>query len=278
MAEVSAPHAPPSKVFMQEENATQQSTRHEIAPRSAAVGEGKTLSKEESDEILRMTVDAVCQKKGMTTEQRNAALVRLKIEPNKNVPTSLMPLFREEELNGLEDGDDDDSDEEEEEEVISKKDKKAMLAAIKSEDYATLPYPIIVDSGAAESVLPRHWCPQAKLKNGPMKGNTYYAANGQSVKNERERLVSMVTKEGQWKNMTFQVCDVTRPLASVSKIVEAGHSVVFHPTHDARGSYIQNYNTGEKTWLTPKDGVYVLETKVAPSKHQTSPSFARQGQ
>ena len=87
----------------------------------------------------------------------------------------------------------------------------------------------------------------------------------------------MVTKQGQWKNMTFQVCDVTRPLASVSKIVETGHSVVFNPPQDPRGSYIQNYRTGEKMWLTQKDGVYVLETKVAPTMHQTMPSFARHG-
>ena len=78
--------------------------------------------------------------------------------------------------------------------------------------------------------------------------------------------------------MSFQACDVTRPLASVSKIVEAGHSVVFNPSQDPRGSYIQNYATGEKTWLTPKDGVYVLETKVAPSMHHTMPSFPRHGE
>ena len=160
---------------------------------------------------------------------------------------------------------------------MSKKEKKEMLAAIKSEEYATLPYPIVIDSGAAESVLPRNWCPQAKLTDGHMKGKKYAAANGSSIKNEGEKIVSMVTKQGQWKNMKFQVCDVTRPLASVSKIVEAGHSVVLNPIQDPRGSYIQNWTTGEKTWLTARDGVFLLETKVAPSKYQTSPSFARQG-
>ena len=188
-----------------------------------------------------------------------------------------MPLFRQEELNGLEDGEDSESDDEEDEIVLSKKERKTMLAAIKSDEYTTMPYPVIIDSGAAESVLPRHWCPQAKLRNGPMKGKSYSAANGQTIKNEGERLVSMVTRQGQWKNMTFQVCDVTRPLASVSKIVEAGHSVVFNPSQDPRGSYIQNHTTGEKMWLTQKDGVFVLETKVAPTMHQTTPSFARPG-
>lgn len=152
-----------------------------------------------------------------------------------------------------------------------------MLATMRSEDFSTMPCPIIVDSGAAGSVIPRNWCPQAKLRNGTMTGKAYSAANGQTIKNEGERLVSMVTRQGQWKNMTFQVCDVTRPLAFVSKIVGVGHSVVFNPAHDARGSYIQNHATGENTWLTPKDGVYVLETKVAPSMYQTTPSFGRRG-
>ena len=77
--------------------------------------------------------------------------------------------------------------------------------------------------------------------------------------------------------MSFQVCDVTGPPASVSEIAEAGHSVVFNPTHDPRGSYIQNYPTCEKQRFIPKDGVYVLETEVAPSMHQVTPSFTRHG-
>ena len=42
-----------------------------------------------------------------------------------------------------------------------------MLAAALSDEYASMPYPIIVDSGAAESVLPTHWCPlQATERSG----------------------------------------------------------------------------------------------------------------
>ena len=86
-----------------------------------------------------------------------------------------------------------------------------------------------------------------------MKGKTYPAANGSSIKNEGEKVVSMITNKERWRNLTFQVCDVTRPLASVSKIVEAGHSVVFNPAHYQSGSYMQNHKTGEKMWLTAKD-------------------------
>ena len=44
----------------------------------------------------------------------------------------IMPLFRQEEINGLKDEDESDSEEEEEEIVMSKKERKEMLAAIKS--------------------------------------------------------------------------------------------------------------------------------------------------
>ena len=86
----------------------------------------------------------------------------------------------------------------------------------------------------------------------------------------------MLTREGQWKNLKFQVCDVTRPLASVSKIVDAGHTVVFAPDWKG-GSYIMNIQTKEKTWLLQRDGVFVLDAKIAPAQWQARPSFGGQG-
>ena len=213
------------------------------------------------------------------TAEKDKAACQLGAELDTGTHASIMPLFNHEAINGLEgESDSSESEGEEEQETKTRKteQKNELLAMAASEEYTRLPYPIIIDSGAAESVLPRDWCPQAALVGGPMKGKKYSAANGSDIKNEGQRVVSMVTKQGQWRNMTFQVCNVTRPLASVSKIVEAGHSVVSNPVEDPRGSYIQNLQSGEKMWLTAKDGVYVMETKVAPSKWQTSPSFARQ--
>ena len=87
----------------------------------------------------------------------------------------------------------------------------------------------------------------------------------------------MVTREGDWKSMRFQVCDVTRPLISVHKICEVGHSVVFNPSWDHKGRFIMNQETTEKMWMAAKDGVFVLETKIAPAKYQPKPGFGRQG-
>ena len=142
--------------------------------------------------------------------------------------------------------------------------------------FTTMPYPVIVDSGAAESVMPHGWCPQAALIKGEAYGKNYAAANGSSIRNKGEKIVSMVTKEGKMKTMRFQMCDVTRPLASVHKIVEAGHTVVSNPSWRG-GSYIMNVTTKEKTWLTQRDGAFVLETKIAPRDWQSRPSFGGQG-
>ena len=89
--------------------------------------------------------------------------------------------------------------------------------------------------------------------------------------------MSMVTEEGQWKDLTFQACDVTRPLASVMKICEAGHSVCFNPTWDSQGGFTISHLTKEKTWIKTQDGVYVLDAWVAPTHEQSRPGFPGQG-
>ena len=117
---------------------------------------------------------------------------------------------------------------------------------------------------------------------GPGFGKTYSAANGQEMTNSGEKLVTMVTRDSVWKNFLLQECEVTRALASVYRICEAGHRVVFNPSWHSHGSYIatldaDGYTTGENTWLTAKDGVFVLEAKVAPKQWQLHPGFARRG-
>ena len=112
------------------------------------------------------------------------------------------------------------------------------VKAMTGKDYELMPAPVIMDSGASEHVMPLHWCPQAELEKGSSFGRTYAAANGSTIKNEGEKTVLMVTKDGQWRGMKFQVCDVTRPLYSVHELCETGHSVVFSPSWDRRGSYI----------------------------------------
>ena len=52
-----------------------------------------------------------------------------------------------------------------------------------------MPYPIVIDSGASETVIPKTWCTEHKLKDsiGSKNGVTYTAATGEIIENEVER-------------------------------------------------------------------------------------------
>ena len=89
------------------------------------------------------------------------------------------------------------------------------------------------------------------------------------IPNEGERLVSMMTREGMMRDMKFTVCPVTKALGSVSQMCKSGHRVVFNPPWEEEGSYIETLETGDKLWLDEQNGLYVLNTRVAPSSKQT---------
>eukprot|EP00973_Karenia_brevis_P052565 7302161-Karenia_brevis.AAC.1 len=61
--------------------------------------------------------------------------------------------------------------------------------------------------------------------------------------------------------MKFQVADVTKPLASVTRICQAGHRVVF----DSNGSFIEDKQSGHREWLREVNGQYVLDAWVMPA-------------
>ena len=73
----------------------------------------------------------------------------------------------------------------------------------------------------------------------------------------------METLEGSWRSMKFQAAPVERPLASVMRICQAWHRVVFDADE---GSYILNKATGEVYWLREDNGNYVLDTWVKPPR------------
>ncbi len=125
-----------------------------------------------------------------------------------------------------------------------------MIAAAMGHEYARMPYPIIADPGAAESVLPTNWCLQSNQQDGATTGKTFPAANGSTTGNNGRNGVSMVTRQGQERNMRVQVCGVTTLLASVHTIVKASHSVTSSPSWDQRGSFIQHQWAGERRWPT----------------------------
>ena len=58
--------------------------------------------------------------------------------------------------------------------------------------------------------------------------------------------------EGLKRIVTAQVCDVSKPLLSVHRMVQAGHTCVFAPG----GSYIEDGQTSERMWLHEAGGMF----------------------
>ena len=154
----------------------------------------------------------------------------------------------------------------------------SLLADVSCDDWAELPTPLVIDSGAAESVLPVDWCQNYAIKEsaGQRAGVTYTAADGNALYNKGEKTLLLSSLDGSdWRKMTFQCTDVNKALGSVSQIVRNGSKVVF----DSEGSYILDKPSGAKLWLEERNGVFVLPAYVAPNRinAQISSDFGRQG-
>ena len=93
------------------------------------------------------------------------------------------------------------------------------------------------------------------------------SASGNFMPNLGEKSVAFATDDWQGRNMKFQVCEVTKPLASVSDICKKGHRVVFENGY----GFIENLHTNEVTWLSEECGQYVMEVWIPPQ------GFPRQG-
>ena len=131
---------------------------------------------------------------------------------------------------------------------------------------------ITVDSGAAESVIPVDEVMNYK-KNKPRMEEWFQTASGEPIRNEGEQRIPIMLSSGQLRGMTFQACEVTKPLASVKRMMDAGHAVVFAP-EAAGGSFVMNLETGEDEVLIEEDGNYYMDVWVPPP--DALPGFIRQ--
>ena len=95
----------------------------------------------------------------------------------------------------------------------------------------------------AEELLLDYKVHQTKASTSGMK---YASATGEEIPNLGEVMLPMITCEGTKNKMRMQTAAVSRPLASVKKICEAGHMVIF----DDQVSYLYNKSTGEVNFFT----------------------------
>ena len=118
--------------------------------------------------------------------------------------------------------------------------------------------------------MPADWAPNYPVKSNGRDDVTYTTANGETVPNQGEKILNIVTQEGKRGKLKFQLAPVNQALCSVSGICAANNRVVFEEGY----GFIQNKSTGEKTWLRNERGIYVLDADIAPS----ASGFTWQGQ
>ena len=130
-----------------------------------------------------------------------------------------------------------------------------------------------VDSGACETVADPGQIPcEVKETDASRRGACFASATGEAIPNMGEMTMPVMTREGSFRRMRVQAAPVTKPLASVLRIVQAGHTVVF----DSRGSYIRNKCTGEINVLREEDGNYMLDMWIPPmEKKNEAEGFPR---
>ena len=126
---------------------------------------------------------------------------------------------------------------------------------------------VLVDSGAAENVVPPDFFPDYNIEEGEPKRKQikYTTADGNELCNLGEINLPFLTREGYKCGVKFQVCDDQRPLLSVSALTARGNDVDFGKT----GGRITSQDGKQQIHFTREDGFYILEMYVPP--------FTRQG-
>ena len=121
---------------------------------------------------------------------------------------------------------------------------------------------ITIDSAAEESVCPEEWATSFGLKPVQRgKELRLVAANGGKIGHYGSRKIAFKPRDDQgldrMMGLGFEVADVRKPLASVSRICEKGNIVQFGPC--AVDNFIQSVATKEKVFMKKKGNSYVLE-------------------
>ena len=96
------------------------------------------------------------------------------------------------------------------------------VCKLEQTDWIELPKPVVVDSGAGETVMPEDWLPAHEIRESPASKKTeyYVTADGGKVYNQGQKEVVVSTMDGsQCRKMVFQVAAVKKALGSVSQMV-----------------------------------------------------------
>ena len=115
---------------------------------------------------------------------------------------------------------------------------------------------------------------------GSKRGVKYIAANGAKIPNLEQLVLPFQNADGTQGKILFQVAQITKPLVSVSKLIEEGHIVVFDEVPDelgngGHGSYIEHKASGKRMALKLERGVFIIDAFTVPENKK--PDFSRRG-
>ena len=154
--------------------------------------------------------------------------------------------------------------------------KEAMYEVIK----------VTADSGAVDHVAPESFAKSTPLKatRASSSGMYYTAANGTKIKNKGEKHIKGFTREQTPIDMTWQVADVKKPLASIGKICDNDNVAIFTknggvivPSWVAKEplANISKERDLPRMSLERKGGIYTFDIKVPREKNiQTGNRFS----
>ena len=137
---------------------------------------------------------------------------------------------------------------------------------------------IVIDSGSSASMLPVHVAPKHELLPGANK--VYTSASKVKVQELGTNKLTLGLQDGTSLQSSWEVGEIHRPLASVSRMTAKGNTVIFAP-EEKGGSWMIDA-IGKKTKLHLRGGVYVLPAWVEPVKEGrpsrvSTPGFPGQG-
>ena len=149
------------------------------------------------------------------------------------------------------------------------------------EDYEKIE--VMVDSGASETVASEDKFGTYPIERTTATGTTYSSAAAkqtEEIVNLGQRYVQVTDERGTESWAKFQICKglgANRILGSVSRLVEAGHTVVFQSPE--LGSYIKNNTNGYRTYMRQHNGSYYLDlwARQAQGAQGNTEVFPRQG-
>ena len=138
---------------------------------------------------------------------------------------------------------------------------------------STLPFEIVLDSGAVDHVADNHDAPGYVVGAKSKTTASFAAANGEPIENKGEMTLNLTMTTGHPIKSKFQVCEVSRPLCSVGKICDAGCTITF----DSRGARIKHSATGKDICaFERRRGLYVASLPL--SKPTAPDSSLSEGQ